>query len=86
MRSTILRAVRYCLDNFVEDSGFVLDGFEISRLMRAHNVTIRGLSERMGITQKRIREVRGSGLDNRNAARDWIEAITGKDPGPIAAA
>ena len=60
-----------------------LRGPEIACLMRRHHVTIRGLSERMGIPMKRIREVRRDGLACRHAIRDWIEAITGQDPGPI---
>jgi hypothetical protein len=51
--------------------------------MRRHHVTIRELSARMDITMKRIREVRRAGLHDPNAIRDWIEAITGQDPGPI---
>jgi hypothetical protein len=61
----------------------VLPGDEVRRLMRQCCVTIRELSKRTGITMKRIREVRAEGLCDRNAARDWIEAITGSDPGPV---
>ena len=61
----------------------VMTGVEIVSLMRRHRVTIRALSQRMQITQKRIRQVRQSGLQDRNSARDWIEAITGCDPGPL---
>jgi len=58
-----------------------MTGKEITALMRRHKVTIRQLSRRMGITQKRIREARAAGLADAAAARDWVEAITGKDPG-----
>lgn len=61
----------------------LLSGNDVIRLMRKFRVTIRDLSLRTGITQKRIRQVRSAGLDSRNAVRDWIEAITGKDPGPV---
>lgn len=84
MKSVILRAVRHCLDNFPEAEGFVLEGSRVAFLMRSHRVTIGELSRRMGISQRRIREVRGSGLDHKGAARDWVEAITGVDPGPVA--
>ena len=60
-----------------------LTGQQVTRLMRQYRVTIRALSQPTGITQKRIRQVRSTGLGDRNAIRDWIEAITGKDPGPI---
>jgi hypothetical protein len=32
---------------------------------------------------KRIRELRESGIDDSFVLRDWMEAITGKDPGPM---
>ena len=61
-----------------------LEGSEVKRLMRKHRKTIRALSQEMGITMKRIRQVRESGLEDRHAIRDWIQAILGNDPGPIA--
>lgn len=48
--------------------------------MRKHKVTIRVLSQRTGITMKRIRQVRTEGLDNQGVIRDWLEKITGVDP------
>lgn len=59
-----------------------ITGREIVSLMRKHGVTIRELSRRMQVTQKRIRQVRETGLDHPDFARDWIEQITGTDPGP----
>ena len=60
-----------------------LEGREISRLMRRYKVTIRDLSQRTGITMKRIRQIRDTGLENRHVIRDWLQAITGSDPGPV---
>lgn len=60
----------------------VITGRQIVSLMRRHGVTIRELSRRMQITQKRIRQARETGLDHPGFARDWIEHITGTDPGP----
>ena len=60
-----------------------LSGREVIRLMRRHRVTIRELSTRMDITMKRIREVRRDGLQHPGFVRDWIQHITGQDPGPI---
>ena len=60
-----------------------LDGKQVVSLMRKHKKTIRGLSFAMGITQKRIRQVREKGLTDHLAIRDWLQAITGEDPGPI---
>lgn len=60
-----------------------ITGKEIARLMRVHRVKIRELSLRMGITMKRIREVRDAGLSDPLSIRDWIEAITGSDPGRL---
>jgi hypothetical protein len=60
-----------------------LTGHEIVQLMRKHRKTIEGLSFRMGISQKRIRHCRENGLSDPHAVRDWLEAITGEDPGPL---
>ena len=58
-----------------------LSSAEVKRLMRKHKVTIRALASEMQITQKRIREVRDKGVTG-PAVRDWVEHITGHDPGP----
>lgn len=60
-----------------------LKGKELISLMRKHKVTIKRLSFRMGLPMKRIREVRAVGLNDALAVRDWIQAVTGEDPGPI---
>ena len=60
-----------------------LPGEEIIRLMRKNRVTIRELSQRMGITQKRIRLRREIGLEGRELIRDWVQGILGYDPGPL---
>ena len=62
-----------------------MSGDEIRSLMRRSHVTIRELAKRIGITMKRIRDVRATGLGDANAIRDWVEAITGKDPGHVQA-
>ena len=51
--------------------------------MRVHNVTIRELVVRMQITMKRIRDIRVIGVDDRYSIRDWLEAISGVDPGEL---
>jgi len=63
-------------------AGF-LAGKQIVRLMRQHRKTIEGLSFRMGIPERRIRLAREVGLRDHYAIRDWLEAITGEDPGPL---
>lgn len=60
-----------------------LSGKEIVGLMRKHRVSIRSLAFRLGTTLNRIREVRSEGLQCPLAIRDWLQAITGDDPGPI---
>ena len=60
-----------------------LPGKELRRLMRQYRVTIRELSQRMGITQKRIRLRREIGLEGRELIRDWVQEILGYDPGPL---
>ena len=57
-----------------------LSGRDIVALMRKHKVTIRELKKRTGFTMTHIRLRRETGLTDPNAARDWIQAITGKDP------
>lgn len=60
-----------------------MPGIVLKSLMRRHGVTVQELSARTGITQKRILEVLASRLADKNAARDWVEAIVGRDLGPI---
>ena len=52
-------------------------------MMRQNHVTMRELKRRMGISLTRIRRARDAGVFGVNVARDWVEAITGKDPGAL---
>lgn len=58
-----------------------MTGTQIKSLMRKNHITIRDLASRMQITMKRVRIVRERGITNGNVIRDWVEAITGTDPG-----
>lgn len=60
-----------------------LTGEEVVSLMRRHKRTIGALAFIVGVSQKRVRHVRERGVENRHAVRDWLEAITGEDPGPL---
>ncbi len=60
-----------------------LSGPEIVSLMRKHRVTIEALAFRLGTTRKRVRKIRQAGLSDALGVRDWLQAITGEDPGPI---
>lgn len=60
-----------------------LSAESLRRLMRRHHVTIRELARRVGCTQVRVKMFRKAGIGCRHAARDWIEAITGQDPGRL---
>jgi len=62
-----------------------MNGKQIINLMRINKITIRQLAARMGITIKRIREVRKSGITHLYTIRDWKQGITGVDPGPQSA-
>ena len=53
------------------DSGQV-PGERIISLMRRYRVTIRALSQRTGLTMKRVREVRAAGLTDAHSIRDWV--------------
>lgn len=58
-----------------------MNGRDVCKLMRQHGVTIRDLKARTGITLRRIRDVRMVGLAGPYQCRDWVEMITGRDPG-----
>jgi hypothetical protein len=56
-----------------------LNANRVQHLMRAHKVTIRGLALQMGITQKRVRQVRAQGVRGHLLVCDWYQGITGRD-------
>lgn len=60
-----------------------LSGSDLVSLMRKHRVSPGALAFRLGISKKRVCAKRRSGLQDALTVRDWIEAITGIDPGPI---
>lgn len=60
----------------------MMTGKQLNSLMRKNKVTIKQLADRTKITQKRIREARKDGLIDPATVRDWVQAITGSDPGP----
>jgi hypothetical protein len=64
-------------------NAFLLTGAELRRLMRQHHVTISTLAQHMDLPMKRIRFHRAHGFDATEGAvvRDWIEEVTGADPG-----
>lgn len=66
-------------------SSFRFSGSEIASMMRRNGKTIRALSAAMGISMKRIREIRKSGISGL-AAMDWYEAINGELSGRMRAA
>ena len=58
-----------------------MTGKQIASLMRRHKQTIRSLAEQTGFTVDHVRTTRRGGLSCPFAIRDWVEAITGTDPG-----
>jgi hypothetical protein len=58
-----------------------LTGPTLCSLMRRHHVTIRELAQRMALPMTRVRLRRLQGITDRHAARDWVQAVTGVDPG-----
>jgi hypothetical protein len=60
-----------------------LSGADVVFLMRKHRMTIELFASKLGTTQKRVRKLRGIGIADPLTVRDWIQAITGTDPGPI---
>ncbi len=61
--------------------GQAITGGSIKLLMRKHHVSIQALAERMQITMRLVRLRRETGLEKPAYARDWVQAITGVDPG-----
>jgi hypothetical protein len=60
-----------------------LSGHDLCTLMRQHRVTIRMLAQRMDIPMTRVRYRRLHGIAEWNVIRDWVQAITGADPGSV---
>ncbi len=61
----------------------VLSGPDLIRLMRRNRVTMPQLAKRLSVSQDRIRQRKRTGLYTAAVTRDWIQAITGTDPGEI---
>ena len=61
----------------------MLTGEDIVRLMREHRITIPILASQVGLSQRRVRLLKHTGLTDAAVIRDWLEAITGQDPGPV---
>lgn len=55
-----------------------MSGKELCSLMRIHQVTIKEMARRLGITQVRVRAVRREGIVNPWVKRDWLEALSGR--------
>jgi hypothetical protein len=60
-----------------------LSGHDLCTLMRRHRVTIRILAQRLDLPMTRVRYRRRQGIAEWNVIRDWVEAITGVDPGAV---
>jgi hypothetical protein len=60
-----------------------LSGRDLRTLMRRHRVTIRALAQRLDLPMTRVRARRLQGIAEWNIIRDWVEAITGTDPGAV---
>jgi hypothetical protein len=60
---------------------WALSGRELCRLMRRHQVTIRALAQRMAIPMTCVRYRRQHGIAEWHILRDWVQAMTGVDPG-----
>ena len=61
----------------------ILTGEDMISLMRKHRITISVLAVKVGSSQRRVRLLRHTGLIDAAVIRDWLEAITGQDPGPV---
>ena len=61
----------------------MLTGEDIVRLMRKHRITMPILASQLGLSQRRVRLLKHTGLTDAAVIRDWLKAITGQDPGPV---
>ncbi|MFN5799569.1 MAG: hypothetical protein ACK5AN_18770 [Planctomyces sp.] len=61
----------------------LLSGPDLIRLMRRNRVTMPQLAKRLSMSQDRIRQRKRTGLYTAAVTRDWVQAITGTDPGEI---
>ena len=61
----------------------ILKDKDIVSLMRKHRITISAVAVKVGVSRRRVRLLRHTGLTDATIIRDWLEAITGKDPGPV---
>jgi hypothetical protein len=61
----------------------MLTSEDIVWLMRKHRMTIPILASQLGLSQRRVRLLKHTGLTDAAVIRDWLEAITGQDPGPV---
>ena len=61
----------------------ILTGEDIVSLMHKHRITIPILAAKLGLSQRRVRLLKHTGLTDAAVIRDWLEAITGQDPGPV---
>ncbi|MGH8644349.1 MAG: hypothetical protein ACREX4_07790, partial [Gammaproteobacteria bacterium] len=60
-----------------------LQGSRIETLMRCYRVGIRELAKRLVVPMRRVRQVRGEGVQGEAYVRDWIQGVTGLDPGAV---
>ena len=51
--------------------------------MYSHHVAIRLLAQRMALSMKLVHCCRQEGITDRHVVRNWIQALTGQDPGPL---
>ena len=51
--------------------------------MRCYHVGIRELAQKLDVPIRRVRQVRAEGVQGEAYVRDWIQAVTGLDPGAV---
>lgn len=51
--------------------------------MRCYRVGIRALAQRLDVPMRRVRRVRAEGVQGEAYVRDWIQGVTGLDPGAL---
>jgi hypothetical protein len=63
----------------IRDMPDSMTGQDLTKLMRKYKRTIRGVSETLGVSMSRVRDVMNNGLPTRAHVMDWAEAIVDQD-------
>lgn len=61
----------------------VMTSGQVRGLMLRHHKTVKAVASKMKVPEDRVREARARGVAGAAVIRDWVQGITGKDPGRL---